>query len=205
MNMRKPIVALALLPLLVTAANADPSFDCAKAQSAAEKQVCLVPDLQWSDRQLARLYKLARKQNGNAVVESQREFLAKRDACREDTDCLDAAYKARLKELAPLVNVYDAFGEFEPQGMGGSMWIVRFGGDAAFKILTVGGGGHTCTFDTDSAPQGGKGVIRYQEKGANACRIAVAPDGDDMVVQTKNCSDYCGMRAVLDAKYTRVK
>jgi hypothetical protein len=89
--------------------------------------------------------------------------------------------------------------------MGGSMWIVRFGYDAAIRILTVGGGGHTCWFDTDSAPQGGKGVIRYAEKGANACRITIAPDGDDvMIVQTKNCSDYCGMRAVLDDRYSRV-
>ena len=198
-------LSLLTVMLLASDTSAAPSFDCAKAQSAAEKQVCRVLDLQWNDRQLARLYKLAREQNGDAVVAGQRKFIASREACRDDIECLDAAYKARLKELAPRVNVYDAFGEFAPEGMGGSMWIVRFGRDSAFKILTIGGGGHTCTFDTDGAPQGGKGVIRYRGQGSNACRVTIAPDGDDvMVVQSKNCSDYCGMRATLDARYTRV-
>jgi uncharacterized protein YecT (DUF1311 family) len=199
------IAAIALLALASAAAN--PSFDCAKATSAAEKTVCEVPDLQWSDRQLARFYKMALKDSGYnrmGVTQSQRAFLARRDACGTDIECLDNAYKAQFKALAGSVKVGEPFGEYKPEGMGGSMWIVRFGYDAAFKILTVGGGGHTCTFDTDSAPQGGKGVIRYVEKGANACRITVAPDGDDMVVQTKNCSDYCGMRAILDGRYRRI-
>lgn len=188
-------------------ASANPSFDCSKAKSAAEKAVCNVPNLQWTDRQMARLYKLALNQNAatrNAIIAGQRSFLAARDACRDDTDCIERTYKTRLTELARQVNVYEAFGEYETEGMGGSMWIVRFGYDAAVRILTVGGGDHTCWFDTDSAPVGGKGVIRYAEKGANACRITIAPDGEKQVVETKNCSDYCGMRAILDGRYSRV-
>ncbi len=190
-------------------AFAQPSYDCTKARSAAEKMVCEVPNLQWTDRQLARLYKLALAQSGNArndVVQSQRAFIVRRDACGESIECLDIAYKAQFKALAPRVNVYEAYGEYEPEGMGGSMRIVRFGYDAAIAILTVGGGGHTCVFETDSAPLGGKGVIRYAEKAPNSCRMTVAPDGDGvMVVQTKNCSDYCGMRAILDGRYKRVQ
>ena len=206
--MLRPIAFLIAVYATVMPAAAAPSFDCTKAKSAAEREVCEVPDLQWTDRQLARLYKLALAQSGNArasVVDSQRAFLVRRDACANDIGCLDLAYKAQLKALAPRVNVYEAFGEYEPQGMGGSMRIVRFGYDAAISILTVGGGDHTCTFETDSAPLGGKGVIRYAENGTNACRMTVAPDGDDvMVVQTKNCSDYCGMRALLDGRYRRL-
>ncbi len=195
--------ALAALP-----AFAQPSYDCGKARSAAEKMVCGVPNLQWTDRQLARLYRLALAQSGNArrdVVQSQRAFIVRRDACGESIECLEMAYEAQFKALAPRVNVYEAYGEYEPEGMGGSMRIVRFVYDAAISILTIGGGDHTCTFETDSAPVGGKGVIRYADKGANACRLTVAPDGDDvMVVQTTNCSDYCGMRAVLDGRYSRI-
>lgn len=205
--MRKLLTIAAFLVFALVPAKADPSFDCAKAKTAAEKTVCQVPDLQWSDRQLARFYKMAVKDSGYGragVVQSQRAFLARRDACGTDIECLDNAYKMQFKALAGSVKVGVPFGTYKPEGMGGEMWIVRFGYDAAFKILTVGGGGHTCTFDTDSAPQGGKGVIRYAENGANACRITVIPDGDDMVVQTKNCSDYCGMRAVLDARYRHV-
>jgi uncharacterized protein YecT (DUF1311 family) len=205
--MRKLFTIAALALLAFAPASANPSFDCSKAKSAAEKTVCDVPNLQWTDRQMARLYKLALNQKPNMrqpVMAGQRNFLAVRDACRDDSDCIERTYRARLTELSQYVNVYAAFAEYQPEGMGGSMWIVRFGYDAALRILTVGGGDHTCWFDTDSAPQGGKGVIRYADKGANACRMTIAPDGDDvMVVQTKNCSDYCGMRAVLDGRYKR--
>jgi uncharacterized protein len=204
--MRKLFTMAALALLAFAPASANPSFDCSKAKTAAEKTVCEVPDLQWSDRQLARFYKMALKDSGYSragVVQSQRAFLARRDACGTDIECLDNAYKMQFKALSNSVKVGAPFGTYKPEGMGGEMWIVRFGYDAAFKILTVGGGGHTCTFETDSAPQGGKGVIRYTENGANACRITIAPDGDDMVVQTKNCSDYCGMRATLDGLYKR--
>lgn len=196
-------VLLAAMP-----ASANPSFSCAKAKSAAEKTVCDVPNLQWTDRQMARLYKLAltqKPQLRRPIRAGQRSFLNLRDACRDDSDCIERAYRARLTELSRYVNVYGAFAEYQPEGMGGSMWIVRFGYDAALRILTVGGGDHTCWFDTDSAPQGGKGVIRYTGQGADTCRMTIAPDGDGvMVVQTKNCSDYCGMRAILDGRYTRI-
>jgi uncharacterized protein len=195
--------------IAATNAAAGPSFDCTRAQSVAEKTICDVPFLHWTDRQMARLYKLALSQNANAqnrIVAGQRTFLTRRDTCRDDIACLDLAYKTRFKELATNVNVYEAFGEYRPEGMGGSMQIVRFGYDAAVAVLTVGAADHTCTFDTDSAQLGGKGVIRYADKGANACRMTIAPDGDDvMVMQTKNCSDYCGMRAILDGRYKRVK
>lgn len=202
------LFAFAVAALLAAMpASAAPSFNCAKAQSAAEKAICEVPNLQWTDRQMARLYKLALSQKPKLrrpIAAGQRNFLVARDACRDDSDCIERAYRARLTELSRYVNVYAAFAEYRPEGMGGSMWIVRFGYDAAFRILTVGGGDHTCWFDTDGAPQGGKGVIRYVENGANACRITIVPDGDDMVVQSKDCSDYCGMRAVLDGRYRRI-
>jgi uncharacterized protein len=156
---------------------------------------------------MARLYKLALSQNAKApgtLVTGQRAFLVRRDACRDDFGCLALAYKARFKELAAHVNVYEAFGEYKPEGMGGAMQIVRFGYDAAVDILTIGDNAHTCTFDTDSAQLGGKGVIRYSDGANGSCRMTIAPDGDDvMIVQTQGCNDYCGMRAVLDGRYKR--
>lgn len=194
--------------LAASHAQAQPSYNCDKAMSAAEKQVCRVPDLQWYDRQLARLYDVARKEptaNRDALIAEQRDFIIRREACRDDTECLVAAYEARLAALAPKVNVFEAYAEYEPKGMGGGLWIVRFGYNAAVKILTVGGGGHTCVFETDNADLGGKGVIRWRDPNENACRMTIAPDGDDVMhVETKNCQDYCGMRAILDGTYTKV-
>lgn len=207
--MLRLVAFLTVAAFMWAPATANPSFDCAKAKTAAEKTVCQVPDLQWSDRQLARFYTMAIKDSGYSragVVQSQRAFLARRDACGTDIECLDNAYKTQFNALSNFVKVGVPFGVYKPQGMGGEMWIVRFGYDAAFKILTVGGGGHTCTFETDSAELGGKGVIRYFDVGPpDSCGMTIAPDGDDvMVVQTRYCSDYCGMRAVLDGRYSRV-
>jgi uncharacterized protein len=202
------IVVAVAAGLAASYVQAQPSYNCDKAISAAEKQVCRVPDLQWYDRQLARLYDLARKEpkaNQNALAAEQREFIVRREACRESTECLVQAYQTRLAALAPKVNVYEAYAEYQPKSFGGGLWIVRFPFNAAVKILTVGDGGHTCVFEADNAELGGKGVIRWRDPNENACRMTIAPDGDDIMrVETKNCSDYCGMRAVLDGEYTRL-
>ena len=197
-------VVLMSIVLVVGGAQGSPSFDCAKAQSAAEKEICRVPDLQWYDRQLARLFKLALDQTGSrgAVVGDQRAFLTRRDACAADGKCIEEAYKARLAELARHVNVYEAYASYRSKN--GTLWIVRFGYDAAFKILTVGDNGYTCVFETDSATLGGKGVVRYSDPNG-VCRITVVPNDSDasLSVETKNCQDYCGMRAILDGVYNR--
>ncbi len=206
--MRFLLAVLGVLAVLASDARAAPSFDCAKAQSPAEKKVCATPDLEWFDRQLARLYRLARYQAGDeqeALLNEQRTFLDKRDACWDEYDCLLNAYETRLAELAPRVNVHEAYAEYRPKDLGGSLWIVRFGFDAAIKFLTIGDNGHTCTFDTDSAQVGGKGVIRWKDAASDACRIDIIPDGDEMRVETHGCQDYCGMRAVLDGQYSRAK
>lgn len=211
MTMRRLLnVAAALLAgVLASHAEAQPSYNCDFAMSAAEKQVCRVPDLQWYDRQLARLYDLARKEpkaNRDALLAEQRVFVIRRESCRDDTECLVKAYEDRLAALARQVNVFEAYAEYEPKSFGGGLWVVRFGFNAAVKILTVGGGGHTCVFEADNAELGGKGVIRWRDPNENACRMTIAPDGDDVMrVETKNCQDYCGMRAVLDGVYTRTR
>lgn len=200
--MRLAAITCAAL-LLTLGAQAAPSYDCNKAVSTAEKEICRVPNLQWFDRQLARLYKLAREQAGAntpAIIASQRDFIESRNACKADDDCIERAYKARLTELSPQVNVYEPFAEYRSPN--GTLTIVRFGFEAALNILTVGDNGHTCTFETDHATVGGKGVIRWRDK---ACRMTIVPNDSEAAlrVETKNCQDYCGMRAMMDGTYSR--
>jgi uncharacterized protein len=85
------IAALAAALLFSAEACAAPSFDCAKAQTASEKEVCRVPDLQWYDRQVARLFKIAKDQAGNPkeLVLSQLGFIGEREACKADADCIE--------------------------------------------------------------------------------------------------------------------
>jgi uncharacterized protein len=206
--MARLVALIAVWAALAATALAKPSFDCAEARTSAEQEICKLPELQWFDRQLARLYRLARGQAGAARDElqaEQRRFIEHRDACGARYDCLIDVYKRRLAALSPRVNVYEAFAEYQRRNPAGTFWIVRFGFDAALSFATVGDTGHLCGFETDSAPVGGKGVVRWRGKGEGACRIDIIPDGDDMRVETRNCRAFCGARAVMDGLYVKAR
>lgn len=199
-------VAAALL-LAAGAASAAPSYDCGKAQSVSEKEVCRVPELQWFDRQLAHLFNDVKAKGGPQVVADQRAFLAKREACGTTLECLEHVYQERLKMLGALSDTADAVGEFRPTKFGGDMWVVRYGGlTGAIELVTVGDGGHTCVFETDSATQTGRGVLKAVEQGdEGTCRLNVLPTENNLTVETHNCQSFCGMRAIMDGLYTRVR
>lgn len=201
------IVAFALTPM----ASAEPSFDCSKAQTAAEQRVCNDRELQWSDRQLARLYALALKEvsaaDRPALVESQRRFLAERDACGTvPLGCVEHLYDVRLQELAKRVNVHDAYAMFA-RGNTGGLRIVRFGFVGAVDLWATGENHHECGFEEDDLVQTGKGILRFHAKsGDELCRMNIIPDGDDMRVEIEEgCRSYCGHRAHMDGTYTRIK
>src|SRR5690242_20034424 len=136
-------VVVAAIVFGVGAASAAPSYDCNKAQSVSEKEVCRVPELQWFDRQLAHLFNDVKAKGGAQVVADQRAFLTKREACGTNLECLEHVYQERLKMLAKLSDVWDPVGQFKPTQFGGEMWVVRFGFTGAIELVTVGDGGHT--------------------------------------------------------------
>lgn len=81
----------------------DPSFDCAKATSHAERTICLPDnrDLADADRLLAKTFVQARSKNAQLVTE-QRQWLRQRDACMGQefpADCLRSAYAERQGQL----------------------------------------------------------------------------------------------------------
>lgn len=83
-----------------------PSFDCARATAAVERLVCADGELGALDREVARLFGLARVA-GPAVererlTEGERAFLRKRDGCGGEggaRGCVAAAYVGRVAEL----------------------------------------------------------------------------------------------------------
>ena len=206
MRARSALVVL-IASLLAPIARAEPSFDCAKAQSKAETLICFPEmDLEWLDRQMARLFKLAKSQpnaDRDRLTGEQRAFLGRRDACGADSECIARVYKERLRNLASRVNVYEAFGEYrrKPVEMeGAQLWIARFGADAAIKIYASGGNNHLCSFEADDAIFTGRGVVKWHSE-EKACRMAIVPDGEDMRVEVKGCERYCGARARMDGLY----
>ena len=82
---------------------AKPSFDCGKAQLAAEFAICRLPGIAALDRQLAQLYRKLRDRanakNRNRLRDFQRTWLANRNACGANQKCLRGSYLRQLQIL----------------------------------------------------------------------------------------------------------
>jgi hypothetical protein len=81
--------------------GAQPSFDCAQAQSPAERQVCADPELASLDRALAQAYAraVAASTEDSAMRREQRLWLSLRDETQHDRPALVELYTRRLREL----------------------------------------------------------------------------------------------------------
>jgi len=79
------------------------SFDCSRAAPGVEVVICAQPDLAALDREMTRLYRQAEGEApGDALRDSQRDWLQSRDACAgagSPPDCLMGAYAGRIYEL----------------------------------------------------------------------------------------------------------
>lgn len=90
-----------------SAIAAQPSFDCAKARSWSEIEVCRDDALAGLDATLASLYRTQKarldQRRHNALIIDQRQWLAERDNCRftpSGSRCLTEIYKRRIAELS---------------------------------------------------------------------------------------------------------
>jgi len=92
-----------------------PSFDCAKAQTPAEKAICADPALAAADRQLDKAYAAARSAPGADLQHLHQQqiqwIIARNKNCHPDPDdsqadpaflrCLNSSYVERIAQLAP--------------------------------------------------------------------------------------------------------
>jgi uncharacterized protein len=211
MMLRATVFACVAFALTI-GARAAPSFDCAKAQTPSEKEICAVQSLRWLDRQAAALYAAATSRQAakerTALVRSQRDFLAVREGCMngpQPAACLEQIYIARLYELGALTGVYEAFAEYAPpDGYAGALWIARFAFTAGVYLSTS-RNAHECRLEFDNATKGGKGVIRWRAPAGSyeGCGLNLIPEGDDVQIESKGCAIACGRDAGIDGLYTK--
>src|SRR4051812_45739507 len=100
-------VGAMLLPTAFTAHAT--SFDCSKAGSFVEHQICADPTLSSLDEDLANVYRQvqATSPRPDALRAAQRAWLKEvRNACT-DVQCLTQAYRARLDDLVPPTRTAD--------------------------------------------------------------------------------------------------
>jgi uncharacterized protein len=215
--MKRPVVAAVLAASCVFLAQAadeptGPSFDCAKASTEMEHFLCDMPGLGWYDRQMAKAYKVTKQSldaDGKAALkETQDEFLAARNSCKtaDAYGCVVSAYSQRLEALVETAGREDfAAGSFSSEN--GTLGVVRYpDGLVALTVSTVGGGDHTCAFETDSAKEDASGnyvYARTYDGWDETCRITVTPAGNNLTLTSEGCQYWCGMRATLDGEYSR--
>ncbi len=105
---RQPQARVTVIPNIkdVSLRPVQPSFDCKVHYKDSEVTVCNNPELSILDNELDRVYGQASRGRGGAQREAltaqQRQWLAQRDSCSTDVDCLAEQYRARIRDLAAL-------------------------------------------------------------------------------------------------------
>lgn len=95
--MIRAVLAVALFSAAALPAAHAASFDCARASTPIEHQVCEDPTLSAADESMAESFRALRDKDP-VLVADQSEWLAERDQCAT-VECLSAAYLARIDQL----------------------------------------------------------------------------------------------------------
>jgi uncharacterized protein len=147
-----------------------PSFDCAKAKTAAEKWICedegppVGSDVPWYDREIAKLYREARRRVAPSNIielgQSQRAFLDARERCvGKSIDCMMGLHERRVRALVALMPGVARYEKFvrptvKSDGYGdvgeGAMRMITIGDRADIALDAHswwGSGGNYCGFE----------------------------------------------------------
>lgn len=213
------IIIMCCLASSVSAA----SFDCGKASTPTETTICYDAELSAMDDLMGETYKrsfeTAGWMTGTQIKESQKEWLALRNACGDNPDCIYGAYADRISDLAESVGKFDAktsetsfiylgepsggtcsegtlndYGQCVELFPGGASFR-GFGtlGKMAFSYFYVGANGHMCS--ASGAAQKNGNTWDYVDMDS-ACRLSIEIGADGIALNpTEECNYYCGMRA----------
>lgn len=227
--MRRFFAALPYFCLaLPAAAQEGPSFDCAKATTKVEKQICDDWTLSAYDRWVAQLYKDLRgaldAKGQEALKAEQRAWLKdERNACEKAKptaeldasgaiwSCLYSAYEGRTVVLAqtnelvldgvdPGIGWSGAYG-YDDGHSGGSLLLLRLAEGFVFQISSVTGpGSHICDL-SGANPEQGPDLLIWQEDGGS-CAITFARTEAGIDISSSGCQDWCGANGYFDAAYS---
>jgi uncharacterized protein len=225
---QRAITAVMVLSLgFATATCHGAGFDCSRAASAIERQICADPDLSRLDADLAAAYKEAATtaSDRGALGYDQRQWLRERNRCREAA-CLKTAYRNRIGELRAWNTAdpapRDLYGNYvvqrdysifnpetrkdEPVKTEDCLTLSRTKKPGlAFDLSLIGANGHSCSVQGTANPV----AFGYEFRPAPAteadapadCVLRMAINRGAIVLQDVGgaCRTfYCGMRASID-------
>ncbi|WP_124625727.1 lysozyme inhibitor LprI family protein [Burkholderia sp. Bp9012] len=209
---------------------AGPSFNCAKARSAAEKAICAHPGLAAPDMKIAEAYRALRTEldaaSAGALADDQRWFVGTRDAIGEAPKSISPPdLGAVLQERATFLR---AINSHPPGGFVGSWRNVAGGFD-----IKIGADGALIVEGNAAQPANGNWVCEYHGSGravgnlleptteemdatsklaeadANASRLRLSREGALLKVKMivapgSDSNPFCGMNGSFDGTYFAV-
>ena len=215
--MRPVFLALALAAL-ADPALAEPSFDCARAETAVEKEICKDENFGLGERDaiLALIYAALKAEGGHDdLLKAQPAWLRKRNACGPDAGCLLNNYDSRLRELAAAAGDASAITGTYGYALGsdtdnGEAFVARMpDGTLRGTISTVSGPTyHTCDVSLDGASPTESGwtyTDTEKDFDGNFCTVEVRQVDGAIAISSENCSNYCGARGWFDETYKRLR
>lgn len=210
------LIAAMFLAVTAVSAQAEASFNCARAGTAVEKTICADENDELASRDsiLAELYASLKEEGGSEeILKGQKSWLRERDACGRDVECLNASYDERIAVLAEALGDENGMSGSYGYGAGGetdfgSMFMARMG-DGTLKgwISTVSGPTyHLCNVEFENAAQDGSNFVwndPEQTSDEGNCQVQFDPSQSSMKISSQNCSFYCGARGYFDGDYQR--
>lgn len=98
---RKMLLTIGMLGVQFMPSAYAASFNCDNASTCTEEVICQTPQLSDLDSQMSNLYfKLqdeSSREGARRLLESQREWLDRRDSCSCNANCLVGHYRARIR------------------------------------------------------------------------------------------------------------
>jgi len=205
--MLRPILAVAvttaLTPITLPAVSHAQSFDCAKASTAVEKQICADPNLSLMDAELGRVYRNLMqsidKDTRRTLHKGERAWLHQRNACDTRTnDCVEGLYEQRLRQLDADYDVFTGWaGDFSS---GANLQISTTSTDDGRTYeVAISGAGQNWTCDGSlSASVNDDGTALVVDKDNKIVEIQAAGTGllvpDDMYGSIVS-EGFCGAAA----------
>src|SRR6266536_4071925 len=96
-------ILIGLLAIMAVSPATAASFDCKRAKLPAEIAICTDPTLSSQDEEMARQYlpliKSAPADSTKTIKTEQKAWLAERNACGSDMQCIMGSYRERLQRF----------------------------------------------------------------------------------------------------------
>jgi uncharacterized protein len=213
------VLSMPATPQPVMAA-AGASFDCRRAGTPTEHAICRSEALSALDRDIAAVFRQRRGRSlaPQAVDANQRQWLAVRDACKDDAACLDKEMSARKSDLQEQVARFASVPTQDRTGFSG-VYVHPFGRaeieavsetelDVSISAVERTAARWVCDFSGTGTIRGEAIVIEHRPEGDLAPVIlTLRRKGDVLTVKEERSGqvDYCGHNGSVEGTYRRTK